>query len=427
LVIALFLRLLFLNSLVHSAGTERLFQLSTDMRNYFGAAERIYRDFLFDHDGVLIFGPGYPTIIAILGAPFKMSAVAILTCQVLLSSVFTVLMAALTMTLTGRKSVGLVAGGLSAASLLAILYASFLWSETVFMLLVATSLFLLIEGMRCQRRWLCALSGALLGVAILTRSMAQGLPFMFVVIGIVYLWPIPLRQWRQVTHRLSGPLIAGAVALSISNAWVVRNYLVYDIPQVALASPMGLGKVNRLAMSSFEDIPYATADSLFVEKMRAHPDGFRKAIYTVGVSEFRRYVTERPWSMALLLARNGFKNMTAESTTSHMPTRFKGIYKYFARILGVPGIKYRGLVLACLGALILLIQRHYRALMILVLLYLYFGAIGAFAIDQGSRIFFPAQIASLGLMSVALVQVGAWARTGGRHIVCWLAKKRLRE
>ncbi len=409
------MRLWFLKSLVGYVGVGRLFELSWDMRNYIGAAEAILREWRWDHLGVVTFGPGYPATIALAGAAFDLQPVPILILQILLSSVTPVLVGLIAEELTGRRLVGLVAASLSAVSLLSILFASFLWSETLFVFCVSASLLALLRGLAKPRRWLSILSGLLLGWAILPRSMRQLMPVACTLIAAINCWSHSNRTRRLMSNLLAGPLPAAAIALLMSGGWLVHNNLAHGLPTIALATPHGMAKIARLTELKVVGTPLPTIDSAFAAKIQDHPAASRRrfqAFYEVSTAEFARVLGGHPTGMVSTIAANAWINMTMESTPSHFPTHSATPYRQIIGFLRLPHIFYRGIVLTFIGGLILALRKQFKALLTLLTLYAYFAAVGAFAVDQGSRIFYPSQIASCVLMAVALVGIWDLARMG---------------
>jgi 4-amino-4-deoxy-L-arabinose transferase-like glycosyltransferase len=409
--VALILRLAFLQSLIASFGEGRLATFSPDMRNYWESAQRIFHETRFDDETILIFGPGYPTFVAAVGAIVGMDPYRILTVQIVLSSLTGILLALLVTEITGRRTYGLIAGALYATSLLAVEIAAFMWSEAVFLLMLTTSLLLLIRGLRIGSYWYHLLSGGLLACAILTRSFGQFIPLIYITIGVTYAWPLSRTRWPVVRKQMLGALIAAAIPIIVCCGWVVRNHEVHGVSQLALASPTALSRTASLAISESRGITMKQADSTFWAEVKRHPQYAQiphRVFIDASVAAFNEQLMTRTWPFLALLVRNCWDNITTESAPGSLPPKPRWIDKPLNLIAQIPGFEYRGVLLMGLGAAVFWRARNYKALIILLLFCAYFGVVGTFAVNQGSRIFFPAQLTGLALTAAAWVKAYEW-------------------
>jgi 4-amino-4-deoxy-L-arabinose transferase-like glycosyltransferase len=113
------------------------------------------------------------------------------------------------------------------AALLFALYGSGLvytfsaWSEPVFTLVLAAFSLSLLRALRRPSLWRFALSGSLLGVAVLARPVMQFYPL---VVLPLLCWSVVEKSWRQVFARFA---VFCAAFACILLPWILRNYLVF--------------------------------------------------------------------------------------------------------------------------------------------------------------------------------------------------------
>ncbi len=118
--------------------------------------------------------------------------------------------------------VGWIAGAIAALYPAFIAHSHYLWSETLFAVLVIGALPGVVEVER-RRSWLIAsVAGVAFGIATLTRETA--LP-VAAVAAIWWVWTAEPAQRRRA--RLQGALML-ALAILVVMPWTVRNYLVLD-------------------------------------------------------------------------------------------------------------------------------------------------------------------------------------------------------
>jgi len=129
-------------------------------------------------------------------------------------------------------SAGFVAGALTAVSGPLIITEHYLMSEALFSVLQLGALLAYLLGVRASRdRWFVA-AGLLLGLAALTRPIAQ-VTLLLLLAGLLLLLP----RWRPVVR--AGALVAGLFALTVL-PWMVRNQLVQGTFAIAGGSGEGL-------------------------------------------------------------------------------------------------------------------------------------------------------------------------------------------
>jgi 4-amino-4-deoxy-L-arabinose transferase-like glycosyltransferase len=117
---------------------------------------------------------------------------------------------------------GLLAGAIAAVYPPFVAHSHYLWSENLFGLLITLALIGVVVGQRRASRLVAAASGAVFGVAALTREIA--LP----VAAVCVLWAV----WTSVPDERRAALVRGAammaVALAVVLPWTLRNQRALD-------------------------------------------------------------------------------------------------------------------------------------------------------------------------------------------------------
>lgn len=351
-------------------------------------------------DAIFIFGVGYAAFLTPFFLIFGQAALPVLLVQMLLSSIGCLLLYKLGKELTGSKGVGLLAGYIAATSFTSISLANFVLSDCLFFFLILLGSVLFLRGMDSGRRGHFISSGLIIGAAVLVRAIGQFWPL--VIILLIMILPTPdvprrgLTGWIILRRRaLLAPLIAGAII----GGWMARNYMIKDVATVSFASAGGPANVACTALvetfhrepgeimdSWFEDFRQRTGmgpgDFSFVDNYRA------RSLFSSIVT--RRY--PRPtWRVYRALV---WENMTApnELFVAQLP-QYRWPLQGFENWYVEHRLNTIAVWLSLAGLAALVICRRWRAFLFLGLTYAYFASMIGFTHWQGSRLFYPGQIA----------------------------------
>lgn len=147
--------------------------------------------------------------------------------QILIASALPLLGMAIARYLTERRGIVLATGIILALEPSAVLYSTFFYAETFFMLWFFLSILLLFRYLRHGRLWQLVASGVLLGLATLTRPTTQYLPI--VVIGALLFF-----GYRHLTRRHLLHVLAYAAAfILVLSPLLYRNYSVFGIADLS--------------------------------------------------------------------------------------------------------------------------------------------------------------------------------------------------
>ncbi len=262
--------------------------LPSDGREY----EAVARSLLETHSYGLqtIRAPGYPTLIAVVYWVLGPDLVRLRVVEAVLGTIGVGVIGVVGASLFGT-SAGLLAAVLAAVNPVLVVLPSTQYSENTLVLLVALAFAAAFAGWRRGGLGWWALSGALLGAAVLTRPNA-----VLLLPGLAIGFALALRRERR---RWILPLAAAlaAVVLVIS-PWVARNYRVHHrwfFVATGGGRAMWFGNNARTRAITSEPTYF---DPELMKQLLAQPDGFAQDqyLYRLGVT----FIREHPGRAALL-------------------------------------------------------------------------------------------------------------------------------
>ncbi len=151
----------------------------------------------------------------------------VILAQILLASALPLLGVAIARYLTDRTWIVWAAGVLLALEPSAVLYSTMLYAETFFMFWFFLSVLFLFKYLKEGRLWQVVASGALLGLATLTRPTTQYLPI--VVAGALLFFGYRHLTRRHVLHVLAYAAAFVLVLLPL----LYRNWLLWDVADLS--------------------------------------------------------------------------------------------------------------------------------------------------------------------------------------------------
>ncbi|UCE23431.1 MAG: glycosyltransferase family 39 protein [Candidatus Zixiibacteriota bacterium] len=368
----------------------------SDITSYFISADAIGSDFDFSTSGVYIFGPGYPSLLALIGSLAGSDPRVLIVIQIVISSIAAVLLAVLAMKLTSDTRIALIAGMLNALSVLSIALANTLFSDTLFFILVLAGILTYLSSIERNKIWLSLLSGLLLSAAAFTKSMGQFLIIILVLMTALKN-PIPgVGRTRMFVRRLRLLVPAVLVVTLATIAWTVRNSHVYDVPYLAGAAPEGMAKVSLMIQSSVEGASFDERLQAVRAEVEQREDatGRGEQVYL----DYARALPNLVWQHPLTAARVFLRNVVVNTNTGwgvvhvNLP-RWEKPYYRLTCFLNKTGLSFRVTILAIIGCVMLFRARRYSLAVMLLSIYAYFAFFSGFSTYQGIRIFYAGQIA----------------------------------
>ena len=408
-IIAVVLRLLYMTFMLGQISPADVMQLTPDSMRYIGLGKELLNWRIMDETAVLIFGPGYGAFLGAVFFIFGISAIAAILTQIILSSLSCLMIYRLGNELTGSRAVGLIAGYLSAVSFTSISLANILLSDTLFFFLFLSGSLLFWLGLKQKRRGYAILSGLAIGLAILTRSIGQFWPI--VMVALIFILPADNRGewWKKRLARLKVLWLAPAIAIAIVSIWVARNYHHHDTIMLAATSIGGPANVAAFAAAELEN---TTVEQIRVDwEKEFGKDSADDYLDLVSTNEVYRKavlssISRYPAKMMEMYIRFVYENVTAinELYRQQCPAYLLPIMDimYWYRGHDFHHISFWG---GMAGLILCTIRRKWMALIVLGLIFFYFTFFMGFARDQGSRLFFPAQIAWAILMAYVIISI----------------------
>jgi hypothetical protein len=407
-LIALVLRLALLALVANQLKPDEMKTLVTDADAYTYSANHIREEFNYEIKPILTYGPGYPSFLALLSFLISPHAIFLLAVQVFLSAAGCVLVALIALQLTKHWKLAFLSGLINAISIASLSLSVIFLSETLFYVLMAGGLLLFFRGLDSGKYTPYLTAGIAFGIAILVRVMAQ---FFFVPLVIIAA-SHHLQPGRSAIGsglRAAGlPAITIVTMLSISGLWIARNQVEYGIPTVSLAQSGGLAQLNRKVIAEVNDVDLLAARELYNQELHEHVR--TELTYYVDFTGFAHdkaleLLWEHPWTTLRVYAASCFGNAnTNYGVILYLLPEWRHEITSIIRWLDKKGLNYLPMALAAVGVVLFLLRRRFTLLIMLLSVYVYFFLIAGFALTQGDRIFYPAQMTGAMLMAYPLLE-----------------------
>jgi hypothetical protein len=400
-VIALVLRVGYFVIGASHLGLQDFQHFAPDTQVYLDVARHILSWHPTGDYAILRVGPGYGGMIAAIQYVFGDNLLWPTIANILLGSIAPVFIYLLAYLLIPRRIVALISGLVVAASSTAISLSTSLLTDQPFFTLHLAALVCFAAGFKNGRmRWFVA-SGLLAGAAVFIRSMSQLFPLVFILIPLI----IPFHTRSERLRRLAGSAITAGIVLILILTWSYRNYVKHDIftfgTNGALTVRSCLG-VKAIVDHTEED------DIINLRKRWEAIDGDRTdeyaLAYTRAIDRFMDILKTHPGWVLQAYAETVWGNIRAGN---YYPAR-QLPFPSFWRLLQSMQEKWLGIVvygLALIGFAFLIGDRNYLAAALLGATLFYFTLLAGFSFWQGSRIYFPAEMAWPILAVYAVVRI----------------------
>jgi len=383
-------------------------QLIIDSQNYVTAADEIRENLHFNAYPLNIFGPGYPTFLAILReittAPRFITLI-----QILLSALGSLALTLFAWELTRDKIIAMLAGLMHATSKASIALSNLVMSDSVFFFILITALVLFIRGLRTDNWKFYLPASILFGIAPLFRSIGLFFFGPLLITTVVLLWPSGGEGWKEKRKQLLWPIITIVMALFIVGAWANRDREPVD-PPIAYSSYTGMFKVVALTRARINHIDYPEAtEELYKEVTDLLPAYDNKLYWAFMVhskAELIRLFKSYPLTTISTILGNAIdKSNSSKTHLWRCLPRYALSINLIEEMIEKYGLNYRVTVLSIIGLVILMKRKQYRLPIILTVIYMYFAILSGFIVNTGNRIFLPGQIAWAVLIAVVLVSI----------------------
>ncbi len=421
-VVALLIRLAFLMVMRSQVGDDKFLSLAPDTVGYVAVADDMMVFRISPNGGTMIFGPGYGFFLALCFFLFGKQSLAIIVVHIILGAVNCLLISLIGENVTGSRRVGIMAGLISAVSFTAISLSAILLSETFFFFLFALGNLLFLRGLKVGETALGVVSGLLIGLAALTRGMVQFWPVVMVIFAAIVLRRYPgQRFFVRPGDLFKRALIAPLIASIIIGAWMARNYHYHHLAILSGAGPHGIGRLTavtqaRLEHRSIEDVYAARLEEYRRENSITNYSYYDE--YSMHMSYARRMLAEHPWPLIQTYLETIRENVLAQNELyyAQLPRYANRITDELTRYRRYH-VQWLTVFLTMLGFFLMVRARQWTALIFLGALYLYFVIMVGLGMWQGSRLFYPAQLAWSIAVAFLFMEIwhfirSVWTRAG---------------
>ena len=355
-------------------------------------------------------GPGYGAFLALCFSVFGSADLPVQLVQIVLSAAGCVAVALLAYVLLGSTRVSICAGLICALSLTSISLSCLVLTETLFFLLHAVGLLLMILAYRRNKLYWFVLSALLITAATYVRAVDQLWPAAFLILAVL----LPRRFLGGPRRRvILNASVAFALCVSCLLVFCWRNYAQHGIFTFTTNGVIAaryywtartlaslVSGVNCRAMQR-----RMTAENI----SRYGPEGATIAqYYRDDMEVFQDALRRHPVPMAKRFLISVYQNTTRGSQlhSLQLPKLARTFEKLHPITHKRAGVMILGMT--CLGLVLLLSSREHRgAGLILLLTYGYITGISGLTFWQGSRVCYPAQMAWAILAAVVLDR--AWS------------------
>jgi hypothetical protein len=407
---AFFLRFIYFIIMLTQIPSAELFNFPGDSANYYSYAREFPPELVRPDSMMFTFGPGYGFFIYVFLLVFGHSAIPILVTQIILSSLSCLLIYKLGQMLTGSYITSIIAGLFSALSYTSLSLSSTILSDTLYYFLFLFGLIFYLIALDNGQIKPFLIAGLLTGYAIITRSIGQFWPIVMVIIGVVSVYskrdiskPIISSLWSSMKK----PLLCLAIVAGIVLLWMGRNAVVIGVPYTTAASIGGVGKVALITEARVENKTESDVFGQWVEEFKEEYNR-QPSLAKDKMLLWTRSSRNTFWNHPTEFLKTYFNLVGANITDinyiprSHFPDYVHFIvdmeYYFFKHFR----INLIILIMSGLGFIGLILKRKYFSAIILIQVLLYYAAMAGFGRWQGSRLFYPAEIATAILCAVSI-------------------------
>lgn len=417
---AFLVRFYFLTIALSMQGLDSLVNATPDSINYLKMAHWLLgADIPYPEGRFFDWGIGHASWLAGILYLFK-NPFAIFIIQIILSSISCGIIYKLSLELLDNKIIAIVASLLLIFSATSINLSILILSDTLYFFLMIFGLYNFIIGMRTNRWKYFIIAGCSTGYAVLVKSIGQFwvVPLM-IIFGLFIFIKLPRFKLTEIYQKHKSLIIklisTICLIILIMSTSIISNYNRYGIPTMAFTSAGGPANVaawttGRLAEKDFREVKKEWYEEYKLKENLTHLT--LKDQYILLRENAMRVFKENPSGFIHIYFSNVWKNM---NTLNYLPrATFPSIANRlisFEEFLKRNSLQYLNFILSILGLLILFFTKRYYTGFILLLIYFYYAVLMGSSLWQGTRLFYPAQIAAVILMSITFYSVFSWFKT----------------
>jgi 4-amino-4-deoxy-L-arabinose transferase-like glycosyltransferase len=406
LAVAMIVRIVYFSLMTGQLIDAAIIHSLDDSRTYVNIARYILGTYAAGESDLLLAGPGYGLFLATLFKIFGFTSWPILILQSIFSSLSAVLIFRIAMILFKERPISLIAGLIAAVSATSFSLAVAILSDSLFFFLLVFSIYLFLRGLETSQWKYFISTGILIGLATLVRSVGLFFPVVLLIIAFLFSHNL-LRNRRKLL--LIRTILTGAIIIVIAFGWSFRNLIRHDIFTVsetgALASKHYLSariiyeaNKNRRLIEIRDEL----AAPLEINGRPATP----KETHDDALATARRTIAEHPGTFIYVMLLNIYENISMQNTLHavQLPD-YKDFFTWWTDHTTRKGKSFIIPLLTILGFIVLTRKGYLRPVLILASIYLYFALLSGVTFWQGSRVFYPGQLAWAVFVSAGLIQI----------------------
>jgi len=409
----LFLRMLFLIMSLDQIGLDKIVSAVPDSVLYLNMAKSLLAHSDAYEYGFFIFGPGYAYFLAGFLYVFGESYLLMIFLNIIFSTLICVFIYQIAMILLDSRPLSFIAGLLAVTSYTSISLGSMILSDTFFVFLFSSGMVVYLTALKNNKLSSFIFSGIIFGIAILVRSIGQFWPlFMLIIAYFSYhqkLLNYRFKRFDEIIRRMKKPAIAVLIAVLIVTPWIVRNKMVHGIATSAFSRAGGPANVAAFAMQPIENKSYREISSQWVgDYLKDHNKEqiTQEEHYQLLKEKTTEIIKKHPYNVLSAYWTLTWENLN-EICSFHriLIPEYSGTMIRWEHKIKDNDINYLNFYISMLGILILIFTRRYFSALVLGSLYFYYVFLIGFTRWQGSRLFFPGQIAWSILIAVVIVSL----------------------
>ncbi len=405
--IALLLRALYLLFMANQYTSLVILHLLDDSQTYISIAKYFLGVNVAGADDLLLAGPGYGYLLATVFKLFGFTSWPTLILQIIVSSLGCVYIYKIAEKLINIRTVSLIASLLAATSLTSISLSTSILTDSLFFFLLVVAIYYFLLGLNNGQWKYFIFCGVLLGISSLIRSV--GLFFPVVLIFIAFVFPLNSSVLSRKSALLRS-IITGLILIIVALPWAIKNNSEHEIFTVSetgtlaarnyLCSKIIYEAESRKSLIEIRDWMAAP------KTVQGRPETARER-HDHAIAVIKEVFSRYPGTFFKVFFENIFENIGALSTIHSLQLpQFRNSFEIYTEKLFTKGNSLFVFFLSLIGFVLLFWDGKKREALILASIYGYFAFLSGFTYWQGSRIFYPGQLAWVILVAVALYQIG---------------------
>jgi len=403
---ALLLRVIYLILMSNQYTSLVILNLLEDSKTYIDIARYFLGVNAAGADDLLLAGPGYGILLAASFKLFGFGCYPILIMQIIISSLSCVLIYKISFLLLNNRKISLIAGVLAAISLTSISLSNAVLSDSIFFFLLTLAIYNYLIGFNHNLWKPFVICGLLLGLATLVRSVGLFFPAVLIIMALI----LPLRTDSfQRKSLFIKAIVSGLIIIIVALPWAIKNKVEHDIFTVSETGT--LAARNYLASRIiYEEEKSGTLLEIrnwmaSTKIINGRPETAAER-HAHAVTVIKTVFSKYPGPFIRVFLTDIWENITTLDTIHALQLPgLRNLFEIYTNKISTKGRSSLIFFLSIIGFVLMFWERRSREALALALIYLYFAFLSGFTYWQGSRIFYPGQLAWIIFVAVVLYQI----------------------